>query len=381
MTTSAPRHLDIHILHTLPYSNLNRDDLGSPKSLLFGGTPRTRVSSQCWKRAVRLAVESGVGESAVRTRRLPVEVAGALVGEHGWPVDIAEFAGRHVAAAAGLGVDKDDLTVLVFLPARAVVDLVELCVAHRDDLNTALVALRGRTRPQPKKGESVLPSATVKELIGGRNSITALFGRMLAELPESKVDGAVQLAHAFTTHATEPEIDFFTAVDDLNPIEATGGGHLNTAEFSSGVFYRYASLNLADLSTNLGGDQAKVSAVTEAFVSSFLSAMPNAKKTSTAPFTVPDLAYVAARADRPVSLAAAFEDAVSLRDGAGFAKASRRRLDSYNGKIAMLLGEGEVAFHGHATLDDDVFPALGARQSSYPGLVAEALDAVNGVER
>ncbi|APU16655.1 MULTISPECIES: type I-E CRISPR-associated protein Cas7/Cse4/CasC [Actinoalloteichus] len=379
MTASAPRHLDIHILHTLPYSNLNRDDLGSPKSLLFGGTPRTRVSSQCWKRAVRLEVESGVGEAAVRTRRLPVEVARALADRHDWPVELAEFAGRHVAAAAGLGVDKDDLTVLVFLPARAVDELVELCVRHRGDLDAALIALRGRARPQAKKGESVLPAAQVKELIGGRNSITALFGRMLAELPESKVDGAVQLAHAFTTHATEPEIDFFTAVDDLNPVEATGGGHLNTAEFSSGVFYRYASLNLADLTSNLGGDRAEVSAVTEAFVTAFLSALPNAKKTSTAPFTVPDLAYVAVRGDRPVSLAAAFEDAVSTRDGAGFAKASRRRLDDYNAKIGLLLGDVEIAFHGHATLDDGPFHALGSRQRSFPELVAGALSAVNGL--
>jgi CRISPR system Cascade subunit CasC len=45
--------LDVHALQTVPPSNLNRDDTGAPKTALYGGVPRARVSSQAWKRATR----------------------------------------------------------------------------------------------------------------------------------------------------------------------------------------------------------------------------------------------------------------------------------------------------------------------------------------
>ena len=47
------RHLELHILQSVPVACLNRDDLGSPKTAVFGGVQRARVSSQCWKRAIR----------------------------------------------------------------------------------------------------------------------------------------------------------------------------------------------------------------------------------------------------------------------------------------------------------------------------------------
>jgi len=74
---TTPRFLDVHALQTVPFANLNRDDLGSPKSLVYGGATRTRVSSQCWKRAIRLEVERAIGDPAVRTRRVPAEIGRA----------------------------------------------------------------------------------------------------------------------------------------------------------------------------------------------------------------------------------------------------------------------------------------------------------------
>lgn len=49
--------LDVHVLQTVPPSNLNRDDTGSPKTAVYGGVRRARVSSQAWKRATRLAFQ------------------------------------------------------------------------------------------------------------------------------------------------------------------------------------------------------------------------------------------------------------------------------------------------------------------------------------
>ncbi|MCO1575836.1 type I-E CRISPR-associated protein Cas7/Cse4/CasC [Crossiella sp. SN42] len=391
MTSAPARYLDLHLLHTLPYANLNRDDLGSPKSVVYGGKERARVSSQCWKRAVRLEVEQRLADPAVRTRRLTKKIAEDLHAVHQWPQELAGLAGRAVAASAELGIDKAGLTVLVYLPQDSIAELVQVCLGHRDTLEQALTAQDKTSEKQedgkPKGGKAnkrdkaldlaeVLPRKQIVELITSRNSSTALFGRMLAEVPGSKVDGAVQVAHAFTTHATEIEVDFFTAVDDLNPAELTGGGHLSQNEFTTGVFYRYASINLTDLTTNLNGDAAHALSVTEAFLDTFCTAMPQAKKNSTAPFTVPDLAYLAVRADRPVSLAAAFEKPVSPASGTGgFGAPSRQGLATYATQVNTLLGTQTLPFAGHAALQQETLDGLGQRHASFGQLIGAALAA------
>ena len=45
--------MDVHALQTVPPSNINRDDTGSPKTAQYGGVTRARVSSQSWKKAMR----------------------------------------------------------------------------------------------------------------------------------------------------------------------------------------------------------------------------------------------------------------------------------------------------------------------------------------
>jgi CRISPR system Cascade subunit CasC len=365
------RYIDVHVLHTVPYANLNRDDLGSPKSVRFGGSDRVRISSQCWKRAVRLAVESSLGDAAVRTRRVPAAVAERLR-ERGWEEQLAAFAGAQVVAsvvAEGLKLEKSgETSVLLFLPSRALDELADLCVEYQQDLGRAHAG-----GAKQKKGEALLPPDRVTAAISGRNGVINLFGRMLAELPSANVDGAVQVAHAFTVHSTDPEIDFFTAVDDLNAADERGSGHMNTAEFSAGTFYRYASVNVADLTANLTGDRALAGELTGAFLSAFVTAMPQAKKNSTAPFTVPELVYIAVRDDRPVSLASAFETPVRAPWGGGYAEPARHGLDAYTGQVYRLLGNNSLPYHGYATVDDKHLDKLGENVASYPELVARAV--------
>lgn len=367
------RYIDIHLLHTVPYANLNRDDLGSPKSVRFGYTDRTRVSSQCWKRPVRLALEERSGEAAVRTRRVPQAVAERLR-KRGWEADAATFAGAQVVAAIateGLKVeDNGDTSVLLYLPKPVLDELADICAEHQQALATAQ-ASAGKNK---KKGESSLPRARIATAISGRNGIINLFGRMLAELPSANVDGAVQVAHAFTVHDTDPEVDFFTAVDDLKrAADQLGSGHMNSAEFSAGTFYRYASVNLADLVRNVDGDVTLATDLTREFLSAFITAMPGAKKNSTAPFTVPELAYVAVRADRPVSLASAFEEPVRALATGGYAGPARQALDSYAGNVYRLIGHDGLLHHAHATVDDKELSGLGAKVSSYRELVTDAV--------
>jgi len=378
VSTGPALYVDIHALHTVPYANLNRDDLGTPKTVYYGGGIRTRVSSQCWKRAIRLAVEERLGQPAARTRRIAIEVA-ARLRSAGWSAESAQFAAEQVAASAfadGMTLEGGLSTVLLYLPMAAFDELAALCEEHREALAAAESRAADAGKAKPKKGkkvESVLPRDRINDIISSRNGVINLFGRMLAELPSAKVDGAVQVAHAFTTHVAEPEVDFFTAVDDLNPAEETGSGHMNGAEFSAGVFYRYASVNVADLVVGLGDDRGSAAELVAAFLDSFITAMPGAKKNSTAPFTVPDLVYVAARTDRPVSLAAAFEAPVRSAVDGGIALPSRLRLSEYAGAIYRLIGDDGLAYHGHASTSEKSLDNLGARTRSYRELVATAV--------
>ncbi len=372
------RFLDIHLLQTIPYANLNRDDLGAPKTVVYGGKSRTRVSSQCWKREVRLEVESVLGDRAVRTRRITLEVARRLV-ERGWPAELAAYAGTQVLVSAGKGgikTDKDrdrrDISsVLLYLPASGLDALADLADAHRDRVEAVAVEKVGKKGPN-----AALPAEEVAAILSSRNGTINLFGRMLAELPGGKVDGAVQVAHAFTVHATDPEIDFFTAVDDIPSLEDAGSGHMNAGEFSAGVFYRYASVDLAGLAANLDGDIATAAELTSEFLRGFVSALPSGKRTSTAPNSLPELLYVAVRADRPISLAAAFERPVRAGADGGYAAKARDELASYAQGLHTVWGIDEIVRHGHASIDGTSrATGLGEHFTSYSELREAAVAA------
>jgi CRISPR system Cascade subunit CasC len=370
-------YLDLHVVQSIPYANLNRDDLGSPKTVFYGGGTRTRVSSQCWKRAVRLAIEERLGDRAMRTRRLAPRVAMALR-DAGWDDDLAAFAGAQVVTAAqgkeSLKLEQSgDTSVLLYMPRAAITQLAALCEEHREALSQAAAA-------PPAKGKkattSVLPTEAVNQIVTSRNGIINLFGRMLAELPGGRVDGAVQVAHAFTTHNTEPEVDFFTAVDDVAELATdSGSGHMNAAEFSAGVFYRYASVNIAELLGNLDGDVAQARELVEAFCAALIESLPQAKKNSTAPFTIPDLVYVAVRRDRPVSLASAFEKPVRPALDGGCSEPSRRALADYTELVYRLIGTDGLTHHAHAGIDEKEHTALGSRTGSFRDLITASVEA------
>ncbi|MFD3680387.1 type I-E CRISPR-associated protein Cas7/Cse4/CasC [Streptomyces sp. NPDC058613] len=362
-------YLDLSAIQSVPASNLNRDDLGSPKSVRYGNANRIRVSSQSWKRVMRHGVEQDLGEKAARTRQVPVKVKKALA-HVGWPEDLAEFAGAQVALSAtkkGLAVESAGHTsVLLFLPEAGIDDLTAICQDHRTVLEEGL--------GKGKKAGPLLPADKVVEVLKKRTASISLLGRMLAELPGANVDGAAQVAHAFTTHASEPQRDYFTAVDDWLGDADTGSGHMDTAEFAAGVFYRFASVNITDLLRNLEGDTKAARTVLSSFADHFLMSLPQAKKNSTAPHTIPDLAYLAVRTHRPLSLAAAFETPVTADRAGGFSRPSRAALSGYAGHVHRLTGDRHRLFHGHAGIDPDPYENLGDVHQSYGALLSAAVD-------
>ncbi|GAA3729705.1 CRISPR system Cascade subunit CasC [Spinactinospora alkalitolerans] len=362
---TSPGYLDVHVLQTLPYSNINRDDLGSPKTVVYGGKERTRVSSQSWKRAVRHEVEARLGDRAVRTRRIIGEIAKRLEAK-GWDGSLAEAGARQVVLSVGkvgIKLEKEKegeppaTSVLFYLPASAFEELADIAAEHRD----AIAKEAAKKTPKP-----VLPPDRITEVLSSRNASVNLFGRMLAELPSTEVDGAVQFAHAFTVHATAVEVDFFTAVDDVPKDNDRGSGHMNAGQFSAGTFYRYANVNLAHLLENFGGDADAARTAVDEFLRAFLSTVPSGKQNATAAMTLPDLAHIAVRPDRPVSFAPAFETA--LYGGDGYAARARGELDSYAGRLRRLWPDSAV--RGYAAVEEkDDFAAFGDRHESYPDLI------------
>ncbi len=327
--------LDVHILHAVPYSNLNRDNLGTPKQMIYGGTARARISSQCMKRAARLWLEDNadLGE-ALRTRRLPQSLREELTKSHGFADEDAceavgqlfELAGIKVAETSAGELQGDQLT---FTTAEAARRLAHGVAARRKAI----------------LGEDFKPTKSVKddllEPLRAKNAVIALCGRMLAESSAGvNVDGALQVAHAFTTHASAVEQDYFTAVDDVvqSDDEETGAGHINVNEFTSGVFYRHATIGLGTLRESLDGSEATVAEAASSFLRAFTLSEPTGKQNAANAHTRPALVAAVLRSDRPASFAAAFENPVSAARGGGHMAESIARLASH--------AAAETAFYG-----------------------------------
>ncbi|MFI8963078.1 type I-E CRISPR-associated protein Cas7/Cse4/CasC [Streptomyces sp. NPDC053493] len=377
---TAARFIDIHVLQSVPLANLNRDDTNSVKTVQYGNTLRTRVSSQSWKRALRGSFEEHIGEAALRTRRIGERVTRLLAEQHDWPQDLAERAGAHVAAASSIKfelakegketVDNKVLTnAMVYVPESAVAELANLAQEHR----TALEAAKDIKKPSDK---SVLPKDQVEKILRTRNAVINLFGRMLAEVDDAGVDGAVQVAHALTTHETDVELDYFSAVDDVTARwkDSAGSGHMGHTEFSAGTFYRYATLDLRDLTRNTAAGNNTLRELSHAFLRAFILSLPQAKKNSTAAHTIPDLVHLSVRTDRPLSYAAAFESPVTSAHEGGYAAPSRQALADYARAANTMLGTSSILTSGWTSLETKDLDGLGTRHDAFDDLITTALD-------
>jgi len=312
--------LEVHILQTVAPSNLNRDDTGSPKDALFGGFRRARISSQAQKRAVRVAFKDwpllSEEERAVRTKRLVEELLRRLEGVE------EELARRAVENALNaLELVKEGRTkYLLFLGNR---ELDALTQQIRENLEALSGEVKGK-----KKAEvpDELKKALERVLDGGKAVDLALFGRMLADRPGLGVDAAAQVAHALSTHKVDREFDFYTAVDDLNPKEATGAGMMGDVEFYSATLYRYAVVDLEKLLENLQGDKELALKGALAFLEAFALTLPSGKQNSFAAHNPPLFVAFRAGEGMPRNLATAFERPIRPREDAPLSRLSAEAL-------------------------------------------------------
>ena len=299
-------YLDLYALQSVPPSNINRDDTGSPKTAMYGGALRARVSSQAWKRAMREMFSDLLpeGQLGVRTKFVVPLIADRIAAKR---EDLAEqsvdFA-KSVLDATGIkssetdrkGSDEGTLATgyLVFIANRELDDLADIAISWADG------------GVDPKKPDNKSKKDVQKAFKGIQAVDIALFGRMLADASDFNVDACSQVAHAISVNEISQEYDYFTAVDDCAADDNAGAGMLGTVSFNSSTLYRYATVNVDALMEQLESSEVTACGVA-AFVEAFVKSMPTGKQNTFANRTLPNVVAVSLRDDQPINLAAAFE--------------------------------------------------------------------------
>lgn len=286
-------YLDIHAIQTLPPSNVNRDDTGSPKTAIYGGVRRARVSSQSWKRAMRqYFLKESAEDLGIRSLNVIKYVADIIVTtDSSLTEEEAMKMAEKIFNDAGIKTKDQKTKALFFLGKKQASQLAD-------------AAVRGET---DKK--------VLKQIFCDNPAVDiALFGRMVADDPSLNEDASAQVAHAISTHEVQTEFDYYTAMDELAQEDSAGAGMLGTIEYNSSTLYRYANIALHDLIKQLGSKEQAVDAA-KLFIQAFANSMPTGKSNTFANQTLPQLLMINIRHDRPVNLVTAYEQPVKSNKG------------------------------------------------------------------
>ena len=354
--------IQLHLLTSYPPANLNRDDLGRPKTAVMGGVQRLRISSQSLKRAWRTSatVERALsGHLGIRTKRLGVYVFRALqTGEDLSALVQAPLPPLARVSATSSGLPETEARDLAWSVASAFVDKPRKesdAAAGDDDEDgeeanaTAKKGRSGGKKKEPKsnvdrrtleseqlvfcsnseiqaignmvkevlKDRKVPGDAAVRGLVRDRHTDAdlAMFGRMLAAASDKGVDAAVQVAHAISVHRVAVEDDYFTAVDDLNRGgEDMGAGHIGETEFAAGLFYLYVCIDRDLLRRNLQDDEALTTTTLCALTEAAATVAPTGKQNSFASRAYASYVVAEKGTRQPRSLSVAFLKPVSGQD-------------------------------------------------------------------
>lgn len=392
------RFLNLHCLYTLAAANPNRDDAGSPKSLTYGGVIRSRISSQAMTRPKRLGFEADTdGETTKRstmTAEHIVNLATAFLRDSGVEVTTAQSttlrtgATKAVAALTNKG-GKEDASkpkAKNATPdgAEATGDAAGAAATDGPKDTLVWLAEKEMVEAATKLARRVLDATgadlRAEDLVtGGRTDSLAIagFGRMFAARPDLQVEAAVQRSHAFTTHETVSEVDYFTTVDDLR-VDHHGAGHLGINELTGGVYYWHANVDvdqLLDTWSAAGAADARDRLV--AFFEALFLELPTGRQNTSAHHTLPSL-VMAASAARPVSLQSAFEKPVRPQAGSGYLAGSVQALFAEHQRNVALLPSkfGPAQYAGTVEVDHQTAGQAASAADSLEDLAGWCADQV-----
>lgn len=343
--------IDVYAIQVVPPSNINRDDTGSPKTAIYGGVQRARVSSQAWKRAMRemfpeLLPAERLG---VRTKLAIARIAEKICELRPEFAEDAEAMAEDVLKATGVKVKAStrkgetegakSTEYLVFIAESELSALAELAVNWKEAGDGG-----EKTAAQRKKDVS-------KVFHGAQAIDIALFGRMLADAPDLNTDACSQVAHAISVDRVTQEYDYFTAVDDCAPEDNAGAGMIGTVSFNSSTLYRYATVNVDELFSLVGDAEAAAEGVA-AFVRAFACSMPTGKQNTFANRTLPSAVVVAFRDQQAINPVSAFETPIRPSEDASISQRATERLGAELGRIENAYGMPHTA--AWCVLVDDV---------------------------
>ncbi|MFA6937662.1 MAG: type I-E CRISPR-associated protein Cas7/Cse4/CasC [Treponema sp.] len=341
------KRIEFHILQSFPVTCLNRDDVGAPKTAVVGGVTRARVSSQCWKRAVRLAMHdiSGV-ELGVRTKLLSDLIAKECVSIGATDVQ-AKSCGDKIEKifikdsdtkkSEGDEAQDTKSDTLLFL-ANTEVKLIASKFKENGFVPEKVIT-QTDAKKQAKELSDIIGKSKYAQTENLDGLDIALFGRMVAQAPSMDVEAASSFSHAISTHKVTNEVEFFTAVADFSKDQ--GSAHMGSLEFNAATYYRYVSLDLGQLYDSLGGDEFFPQAIT-AFIKALYTAVPSARQTSQSGACLWDYAEVFVRKGQGLQLS--FETPVKAKEG-GYLVPSEEYMKSELAKKEKLSGSlfGKIA--------------------------------------
>lgn len=374
--------IEFHILQSFPVTCLNRDDVGAPKTAFIGGVQRARVSSQCWKRQVRMQLRELGVPLANRTKYVNALIERACL-EHGATETQAKLLGSLVSNELSGGKEDSKSTTLLFISqseANSFAKAMEQYDFSFEALDNKIKDLDGQIKSLKSKKKNKEPEIDKDELAQKEMELKALkkarkieylfhegfspaidgldialFGRMVANAPSMHVEAAAAFSHAISTHKASNEIEFFTAMDDHPEENTQGSAHMGTLEFNSATYYRYVSLNLGQLWQTLG-DSVPLSHPTLAFIKALYLAIPTARQATQSGACPWEFAKILVRKGQRIQIP--FETPVSeCRKVGGFLKPSQEKLVGYLDKQAQLSGslfgkQLELTYgEGHQNID------------------------------
>jgi len=382
--------VEIHMLQNFAPSCLNRDDTNAPKDCDFGGYRRARISSQCIKRSVRTseAFSSSVdADIGMRTKLLPMQLAKRLVGA-GKPESEANAVAAAMAAAIWGELDTNGKSKVLVFVSKAEEDGIVTALLDSWEELAKNVEKDQKEKKSKSKDKTPLQKACadlVKKCpLNKLSPDIALFGRMVAENKDLSVDAACQVAHALSTNRVNVDMDFYTAVDDLQPKEDSGAGMMGTVEFDSACFYRFSVVNCDELVKNLGGDKEMAEKALEAYIRASILAIPTGKQNSMAAHNPPSLVMTVVRSQgQPMSLTNAFVRPVMIsQTGEDLINESIKRLDSYYQQMSKMYGRNGAEQVAVTILGDVPTPGIessgGKRFESLEEHLASLRGVVNG---
>ncbi|APJ02802.1 type I-E CRISPR-associated protein Cas7/Cse4/CasC [Silvanigrella aquatica] len=303
---------EISVLQQFSGINLNRDDTNLLKTIDFGGFKRQRVSSQCWKNAIRKHDEffSNINyDHGIRTKKMASEIFN-LAGKE-FDTEKNRKSVNEFLKNVGLGEmevqrkQKNKGPTLFEAENNEFDKLKTLFFTSEKELALATQIL---------KKQNFDPVSSAKEFNKERLNFPlapdiSLFGRMAASEVTLNVESAVQFAHAISTNEILIEDDFYTALDDLaNSAERAdaGASMMGYTQIASPCFYRYACISMETLFKNLNNDKELTLKCVNSFIETFVNAIPTGKKNSTAPSTYPDSVLISYSKKQPINLVNAF---------------------------------------------------------------------------